>query len=66
LIVLYAIAGPALHQLWLALYGESADAFERYKVMVVGDLTGSLLIIYAIKFVMWLKRIALLNSAPSD
>jgi uncharacterized membrane protein len=56
LIVLYAIAGPALHQIWLALHGESADMLERYKVMVVGDLSGSLIVIYAIKLALWMAR----------
>jgi hypothetical protein len=56
LIVLYAIASPALHQLWLALHGEDTDAFERFKVMVVGDLTGSLMTIYAIKLALWIAR----------
>jgi hypothetical protein len=56
LIVLYSIAGPALHQIWLALHGEGADAWARFKVMVVGDLTGSLMLIYTFKFVLWLAR----------
>jgi hypothetical protein len=54
LIALYAIAGPALHELWFALHGDGSDAAERFEVTVVGDLTGSLIVIYAIKLVLWL------------
>jgi hypothetical protein len=65
LIALYAIAGPALHQIWLALHGESADMLERYKVMVVGDLTGSLMVIYAIKLALWMARDTILLQTSS-
>jgi hypothetical protein len=65
LIVLYAMAGPALHQIWLALHGETADMFERYKVMVVGDLSGSLIVVYAIKLILWLARDKIPSQATS-
>ncbi|WP_277188461.1 hypothetical protein [Caballeronia sp. BR00000012568055] len=65
LVVLYAMAGPALHQIWLALHGESADMVERYKVMVVGDLSGSLIVVYAIKLILWLARDKIPSQATS-
>jgi hypothetical protein len=65
LIVLYAIAGPALHQIWLALHGETADMLQRYKVMVIGDLLGSLMVIYAIKLALWMASGAIPPHANS-
>jgi hypothetical protein len=53
LILLYSIASPALHQIWLAMHGEAAGAGKRFVVMVVGDLSGSLIVIYAIKLALW-------------
>ncbi|WP_244816206.1 hypothetical protein [Caballeronia sp. Lep1P3] len=60
LIVLYSIASPALHQLWLAMHGESAGAEKRFVVMVIGDLSGSLIVFYTIKLALW----AMLTFAP--
>ncbi|GGD64047.1 hypothetical protein [Caballeronia grimmiae] len=67
LIVLYAIASPLLHQLWLAMQGEIAGAGKRFVVMVVGDLSGSLIVIYTIKVTLWLMvRLAPLRRRPGD
>jgi len=53
LIVLYSFASPALHQIWLAMHGEAEGAGKRFVVMVVGDLSGSLIVIYTIKVALW-------------
>jgi len=67
LIVLYAIASPLLHQLWLAMQVEIAGAGKRFVVMVVGDLSGSLIVIYTIKVTLWLTvRLAPLRRRPGD
>ncbi len=48
--VAYSIASPSLHHLWLLLQGESG--LSGFLVMVLGDLLGTLVVIYAIKFVL--------------
>lgn len=44
----YAIASPLLHHLWFALRGQD-DLVRGFLVMFVGDLTGTLIVLYAIK-----------------
>jgi len=48
--VVYSIASPALHHVWLLLQGDSIGA--AFFVMVVGDLLGTLFVLYTIKFVL--------------
>jgi hypothetical protein len=57
LIVLYGLASPTLHQIWLALNGDTTNIGERYLVMVVGDLCGSLVLIYTLKLGLWLATL---------
>ncbi|SAL86194.1 hypothetical protein AWB68_07940 [Caballeronia choica] len=57
LIVLYALASPALHQTWLALNGDTTNIGERFLVMFVGDLCGSLVLIYTLKLGLWFARL---------
>ena len=46
--LVYAIASPLLHHLWFALRGQD-DLLQGFLVMFVGDLTGTLIVLYAIK-----------------
>jgi len=48
LALLYSIASPVLHHVWFALRGEK-DLLRGLVVMLVGDLTGTLLVIYGVK-----------------
>jgi hypothetical protein len=48
LIVVYSIASPLLHHLYFALNGESG-LVRSFFAMFVGDLTGTVLVIYSIK-----------------
>lgn len=48
LILLYSAASPLLHHLWFFLRGDEAG-FESLFAMFVGDLLGTLLVVYAIK-----------------
>ena len=57
LIVLYALASPALHQTWFALDGDTTNIGERFLVMFVGDLCGSLVLIYTLKLGLWFARL---------
>lgn len=54
LILLYSLVGPAMQQMWTVLNGNAEGAAERFAVMVVGDLSGTLIIVYALKFGLWL------------
>lgn len=45
--VAYSIANPALHHAWLLFEGEATLA--GFSIMVVGDLMGTLVLIYAMK-----------------
>jgi hypothetical protein len=48
LIVAYALASPLLHHVWFALQGER-DILRGFFAMFVGDLTGTLLVVYGVK-----------------
>jgi hypothetical protein len=47
--VAYAIAGPFLHNIWFYLSGDSHNILSRFLAMVVGDLSGTLIVIYTLK-----------------
>lgn len=57
LIVAYSVASPLLHCIWFALQGGS-HLFQGLLVMFIGDFTGTLLVIYAVK--------AALSLVPAD
>jgi hypothetical protein len=45
--VAYSVASPAMHHLWLLLHGDPVGA--GFFVMVLGDLLGTLAVIYTVK-----------------
>lgn len=49
LILAYATAGPLLHHIWFFLTGDTQDLVHRFCAMFIGDLTGSLIVVYALK-----------------
>jgi hypothetical protein len=53
LILLYSLAGPVMQQTWTALNGDADNAGERFLVMFIGDLSGTLIIIYTLKLGLW-------------
>jgi len=53
LILLYSLAGPVTQQTWTALNGDADNAGERFLVMFIGDLSGTLIIIYTLKLGLW-------------
>ncbi len=48
-IVLYSIASPLLHHIWFAIHGGNDDLLRSFIVMFVGDLNGTLIVVYAMK-----------------
>jgi len=48
-IVLYSIASPLLHHIWFAVHGDGDHLVRGFFVMFVGDLSGTLIVVYAMK-----------------
>lgn len=48
----YAIASPLLHHVWFALHGDKSELLQSFTVMAIGDLTGSLIVIYTMKLLL--------------
>lgn len=55
LVLAYAVASPLLHHIWFFLRGDTENIVNRFFAMFVGDLVGTLIVIYAMKFLLaWL------------
>ena len=61
LAVAYSVANPLLHHIWFALQGNTQNIGESFVMMVVGDLTGALIMLYSIKGIL-----ALLPKQPGN
>ncbi|MEW9584168.1 hypothetical protein [Paraburkholderia sp. DGU8] len=61
LAVAYSVANPMLHHIWFALQGNTHDLVQSFFMMFVGDLTGALIMLYAMKGIL-----ALLPKQPGD
>lgn len=49
--VAYAVASPLLHHAWFALQGQD-DLLRGFAAMFVGDLAGTLIVIYGVKLLL--------------
>lgn len=49
-IVACSLASPLLHHIWFALYGTPGPLATSLLVMCMGDLSGTLIVIYTVKF----------------
>jgi hypothetical protein len=49
LVLAYSIASPLLHHLWFFLRGDTQNIVNRFFAMFVGDLLGTLIVIYTMK-----------------
>ncbi|MFM0140475.1 hypothetical protein [Caballeronia grimmiae] len=52
LTVAYSIAGSLLHTIWFCLQGDTHGFASRFLAMFIGDLTGTVIIIYTLKAVL--------------
>lgn len=52
LIVLYSVASPVMHHLWILASGARESVVPGLFVMITGDLAGTLLVVYAIKMML--------------
>ena len=48
-VVLYSIASPLLHHIWFAVHGDSGNVLRGFFVMFIGDLSGTLIVVYTMK-----------------
>lgn len=48
----YALANATLHSLWFALSGHFTDIAQGFATLFVGDLLGTLLVVYAVKILL--------------
>ena len=53
--IAYSIASPLLHHIWFALYEGRADLLGSFAVMALGDLAGTVLLLFFTKWVMRLS-----------
>ncbi|MFL9910572.1 hypothetical protein [Paraburkholderia sp. RL17-337-BIB-A] len=64
LVLAYSVASPLLHHIWFFLRGDTQDIVDRFFAMFVGDLLGTLIVIYTMKFLLSLlpkRRVAPLS-----
>ncbi|MDR8400421.1 hypothetical protein NE850_29340 [Paraburkholderia sp. USG1] len=61
LTVAYSVANPLLHHIWFALQGNTQHIGESFVMMLVGDLTGALIMLYSMKGIL-----ALLPKQPGN
>jgi len=52
----YGFASPFFHHIWFFVHGDTQDFFSDFFVMFVGDLFGSLIVVYAIKGLLSVHR----------
>ncbi|ASU38540.1 hypothetical protein hmeg3_09680 [Herbaspirillum sp. meg3] len=55
-VVLYAIASSSMHHLWFFLVRDIHASLASWGVMFIGDLTGSLIVLYIVKVVIGLFK----------
>jgi len=48
----YSVASPLLHHIWFAIRGDTDNLLHSFVVMAVGDLTGTLIVIYTMKMLL--------------
>lgn len=54
--IVYAFSNAALHSIWYALRGVHPDFLSGFVTMFIGDLAGTLIMLYAIKMVLAVLR----------
>jgi hypothetical protein len=48
----YSVASPLLHHIWFFLHGDTANFIQGFFVMFIGDLLGSLIVVYSMKLLL--------------
>ncbi len=65
---IYALFNGILHHIWFAITASSGDFSKSFAVMLIGDMSGSVLVLYIMKSLLALVRIgsARRNQRPSS
>jgi hypothetical protein len=58
-VLLFSLANPLLHHIWFAISGDTDRLLHGFVVMFIGDLAGTLIVVYAVKGIL-----ALLPAPP--
>jgi hypothetical protein len=66
LTVAYAIAGPLLHNIWFYLQGDTHNLVSRFFAMFVGDLSGTVIIIYTLKVLLHFLPMPMPRQSETD
>jgi hypothetical protein len=66
LVLAYSFASPLLHHLWFALRGDTQHFAESFFAMFVGELSGTLIVIYTLKGALALIRMCAGSGADSS
>ena len=54
--LIFSITSPVLHQLWYSWHGWSNQFIQDTLVMIIGDLLGTLIVLFILRlFVLWLR-----------
>jgi len=51
-ILAYSFASPLLHHVWFAIHGDKQPLLHGFMVMFIGDLSGTLLVVYTFKLML--------------
>lgn len=63
----YSVANPLLHHVWFALQGDTDHLARRFVAMCVGDLAGTLIILYVAKGLLSIaSAVGALATRPAD
>jgi hypothetical protein len=54
--LIFSVTSPVLHQSWFFFRNHHQNFFNHLTVMIIGDLTGTLVVIYLLKFTMQFIR----------
>ena len=60
--ILFATCSAVLHQLWFAWNSPAVDFIENTAVMVVGDLLGTLIVLFTLRLLLLWWRLARVNT----
>lgn len=63
-IVAYSVASPLLHHIWFFLHGDTNQIMEGFLIMFIGDLMGTLMVVYTMKILLSFLPASALHTNP--
>ena len=55
-VFVFSVVSPLMHQAWYSLHNKESSFFEHLGVMIIGDLIGTLIVIYLAKAAIYLYK----------